>query len=112
LERTSSRDFVFRFTVAGVVCPELLWVKYGSICDDAEQVFEGLPGWWCNTDEFPLAPDPAQLGSGFPFQGQVGGKGDDRDAEAGSFGSTVANYQPMKMTESDCERLRKKLKVE
>jgi len=74
LERTSSRDFVFRFTVTDVVCPELLWVKYGNICDDAEQVFEGLPGWWCNTDEFPLAPDPAQLGSGFPFQGQVGGK--------------------------------------
>ncbi len=37
---------------------------------------------------------------------------DDRNAEAGSFGSTAAHYEPMKMTESDCEKLRNRLEVE
>jgi hypothetical protein len=71
LERTSKKDFVFKFTVTKVEKTEKWWHRTQSVCTEAEHVFEGLPGWWC---EEPPDPNPAQFQEGSPFKGQVGGK--------------------------------------
>jgi len=74
VERNTVRDFVFTFTVLSIVKEGMLYAANNNVCSQTEHVFEGLPGWWCDTQEFPLAPDPAQFQLDFPFKGQVGGK--------------------------------------